>query len=181
MVVSLRAFSQIDAIRLADMLHEPEVHQFLLDQMPFPYTLEHARKYIDFAYDNFPLDCAIHIDGDLAGCINLTEKGDIYRINLEIGYWLGKKYWGRGAATQAVIQMTRNGFRQIGIERIFANVFSVNVASSRVLEKSGFILEGNHRRCLIKRGEIFDCSVYAITRDRWEELERLRRYKQFQV
>ena len=52
----------------------------------------------------------------------------------------------------------------LGLERVYAGVYSNNPSSMRVLEKAGFVREGVQRRAVIKRGEILDLVMYARLR-----------------
>lgn len=56
----------------------------------------------------------------------------------EIGYWIGVPYWGRGLIPEAVREMVRHGFEDLGLERIWCGYFEGNVKSRRVQEKCGF-------------------------------------------
>ena len=64
----------------------------------------------------------------------------------EVGYLLGKPYWGRGLATEAARESVRFGFEDLGIETIVGVVHPENIASQRVLEKAGlsFVEEANY-------------------------------------
>jgi ribosomal-protein-alanine N-acetyltransferase len=64
----------------------------------------------------------------------------------EVGYLLGKAYWGRGLATEAARESVRFGFEDLGIETIVGVVHPENIASQRVLEKAGlsFVEEANY-------------------------------------
>lgn len=67
-----------------------------------------------------------------------------------VGYNLLPKYWNKGYATEITKCLIKYGFESLGIERIEALALQINVASCRVLEKSGFLLEGvlrNFNRC----------------------------------
>ena len=87
----------------------------------------------------------------VVGCIQLfTERGrSVYEVDcLEIGYWLGRPYWGVGVMTEAVAMICRHCFqsRLFKASTIVAKVEHDNIASKRVLEKSGFALERNGER-----------------------------------
>ena len=72
----------------------------------------------------------IELDGDVAG--NVVLFG--FEGRREVGYWIGREFWGRGVATLAL-----SAFMQEVEERpIYAGVAETNVASIRVLEKCGF-------------------------------------------
>ena len=84
----------------------------------------------------------------VVGCIQLfTESGrSVYEADCpEIGYWLGCPYWGVGVMTEAVAMICRHCFqsRLFKASTIVAKVEHDNIASKRVLEKSGFALERN--------------------------------------
>ena len=63
----------------------------------------------------------------------------------EVGYWIGKKYWGRGVATQALAEFLRLEERR----PLYANVARQNVASLRVLENCGFRISGEEPESMI--------------------------------
>jgi RimJ/RimL family protein N-acetyltransferase len=75
-------------------------------------------------------------DGQVAGHIACYPDGE----NMEVTYWLGRTFWGRGLATKAL-----NGMLQLVRDRpIFARAAADNIASMRVLQKCGFkIIEKN--------------------------------------
>jgi ribosomal-protein-alanine N-acetyltransferase len=100
-------------------------------------------------------------EDDLVGAVGLTLQEDVYRRSAEIGYWLGEPFWGRGLATEAVLDATRIAFERFDIVRVFARVFETNPASCRVLEKAGYVLEGRMRRAVVKGGWVLDQFLYA--------------------
>ncbi|MGB4616762.1 MAG: GNAT family protein, partial [Dethiobacteria bacterium] len=53
-------------------------------------------------------------------------------------------------------------FKNTDIIRIFAEPFADNIASCRVLEKAGFVLEGTLRKNAVKNGKILDMKLYAL-------------------
>ena len=98
---------------------------------------------------------------ELIGVVGLTFQEDVYRRSAEIGYWLGEPFWGRGLATEAVIDATRMAFERFDLIRLFAQVFETNPASCRVLEKAGYVLEGRLRHSVVKKGRVLDQLLYA--------------------
>jgi RimJ/RimL family protein N-acetyltransferase len=73
-------------------------------------------------------------DGHVAGHIGSWEMDG----EREVGYWIGKGFWGKGIATQALAEYVRI----VKIRPLFAHVAKHNVASKRVLEKCGFNVIG---------------------------------------
>jgi RimJ/RimL family protein N-acetyltransferase len=76
----------------------------------------------------------ILFNGQVAGNIVSWQYDGEY----EVGYWLGKEYWGKGIATLALAEF----LALIKMRPLFAHVVKHNAASRRVLEKSGFIIHG---------------------------------------
>ena len=84
------------------------------------------------------------VDGAVAGHIVSFVEDEGKR---EVGYWLGRDYWGKGIATRALAE-----FLQIEPERpLYAHAARANVASRRVLEKNGFRLIGQDDKELALR------------------------------
>jgi RimJ/RimL family protein N-acetyltransferase len=136
----------------------------LRDRFPYPYTHADAEAWIRIATGRTPpTDFAITVDGQPVGGVGLMLQEDIQRCGAEIGYWLGRDFWGRGLATAAVRAVTDHAFRGHGLVRVYATVFAENAASVRVLEKVGYRLEGRLRRAAIKDGVVHDTLMYAIT------------------
>ncbi|WP_165872220.1 GNAT family N-acetyltransferase [Tenacibaculum sp. M341] len=77
-------------------------------------------------------------------------------MNAEIGYFISKKFWGKGLATKAVKKMTEYAFENFDIVRIVAGVFDFNKSSMKVLEKNGYYLEFIRKNAVIKNGKIID-------------------------
>lgn len=140
-----------------------EVWLNLRDRFPHPYTSADARKWVRFAAAHPEVCLAIEVDGEAAGAVGFELHDDVERVSAEIGYWLGRRHWGRGIMTAAVSAATRYAFRTFEITRLYALPFSRNVASVRVLEKAGYVREGVLRRGVIKDGVVLDQDLFAIT------------------
>lgn len=76
----------------------------------------------------------------------------------EIGYWIGKAYWGRGIATMAL----RLFIRELGVRPLHASAAKDNLASIRVLEKCGFKLNGSGRDFAAARGEEIEEAYFIL-------------------
>lgn len=138
----------------------------LRDRFPHPYTLSDARNWLESVIDRLPeTNFAIaNVNDEAVGGIGFILQQDVGRRSAEVGYWLGEEYWGRGLATQAVKVITEYAFVHYDICRLYAHVFEWNVASTRVLEKAGYLLEGRLKKSVIKDGKTIDQLMYAITR-----------------
>ena len=158
----VRHLHRDDARSLSDSANDREVWLNLRDRFPHPYTLRNAQEWINLVESAKPeLHFAISVEGEVAGGIGLMTQSDVSRKSAEIGYWLGRKYWGRQIMSRTLPVMTDWYFANVDIIRIFALVFARNQASARVLEKSGYELEGRLKRAAIKEGIILDELLYA--------------------
>jgi RimJ/RimL family protein N-acetyltransferase len=103
--------------------------------------------------------------GALVGAIGLHVESAHARG--ELGYWIGKPFWGRGYATEAARAVLRFGFETLGLNKIHAAVFIRNPASDRVIRKLGMQWEGRLREHDLKWGVYEDIDVYAMLAREW--------------
>lgn len=159
---SLRSFSLSDTGSLALHANSKLIWQGVRDIFPFPYSTDDAVKFIEYALTSETEKIyAIDIDGEAIGAIGLHLKNDVDRLNGEIGYWVGLKYQGLGLATQAVAQIVSIAFNDYKLLRVYADVFSNNPSSARVLEKNGFTLEAKLKKAVIKDSKILDLLIFS--------------------
>ena len=84
---------------------------------------------------------------------------------MELGYWIGEPFWGKGIAVEACRVLLEYVFREFGPERLQARVIEGNAASSRVLDKLGFQFEGKLRSALLRREKFEDLLIYSLLRE----------------
>lgn len=163
MQVNLRPWQKKDRFVLAELANNIRIWNNVRDRLPHPYTIRHASAFIKYcSKQDPPYVLAVEVDGQLAGCIGLELQDDISRISAELGYWIGESYWGRGVATEAVKQMLKYTFKAYPVlSRIYAKVFEYNIASMKVLERSGFHLESIQERSAIKNNKIIDEHIWV--------------------
>ncbi|MCB2171161.1 GNAT family N-acetyltransferase [archaeon] len=80
----------------------------------------------------------------------------------EIGYILGKQYWGKGIMTEAIKAALDYGFNEMNLNRIQALIDPRNNASKRVAEKHGFQHEGTFRDYEYEYGDFIDLNMYSV-------------------
>ena len=161
----IRKWRPEDAKNLSELLNNKKILDNLRDGLPFPYTESDALDYISAmlsADKNSVFAFAIEVDGEVAGSIGIFRQENIHSKTAETGYYLGEKYWNKGIATSAVIKACDFVFKNTDIIRIFAEPFSRNVASCRVLEKVGFQYEGTLRSNAVKNGKVIDMEMYSL-------------------
>jgi RimJ/RimL family protein N-acetyltransferase len=161
----VRDWRKDDLESLLRYANNPNIAANLRDQFPYPYTRREGIEYLNYVRStHVPLAFAIEFGGEAIGGIGFKQGIDIARLTMEMGYWLGEPFWGRGLTTRAVTAASDWAFDNYKIVRIFAMVFAHNLASLRVLEKSGFQREGILRLSAIKNGVILDQAMYAKVR-----------------
>lgn len=161
----LRPWQKSDVNSLVKYANNWKIAQNLTNKFPHPYTKEAGLRFIEFATNSDPIHIfAIDMEGEACGGIGLHPQDDIFIKNAELGYWLGEPFWGRGIITQAVKDIVALGFQILDIDRIFARPFGSNIASQKVLEKAGFVLEGRFDKTIWKNGQYEDELVYAVRR-----------------
>lgn len=167
MTVTIRPWRPEDAPALAAVLDDPGLTENLRDGIPYPYTQEDAKAYIGSVLSRVPGELfayAIVVDGELAGSISAERQGNIHHRTAELGYYLGRRWWGQGVMTRAVDLLCRRMFAGSDVLRIFAEPFARNAASCRVLEKAEFRYEGTLRCNAVKNGIVLDMKLYARLR-----------------
>ncbi|XP_061992842.1 uncharacterized protein LOC133710722 [Rosa rugosa] len=129
-----------------------------------PYaSKEEGLNYIKDKILPHPWYKAICLDGRPIGEISVTPKWGNDRCRAEIGYLLGSKDWGKGIATRAVKMVVDTIFKEwTHLERLEAFVDVENVASQRVMEKTGFQREGVLRKHYIVKGRTIDEVIFSI-------------------
>ncbi len=163
MEYKLRSWEINDLDSLVKYANNWNIAKNLTNRYPYPYTKEDGKKFIDFARKCDTENIfAIEIQGEACGSISIHPLNDVFRKNAEIGYWLAEPYWGNGIITKAVKEIVKFGFEHYDIIRIFARSFGSNIASHRVLEKAGFVLEAKFEKTIIKNDRYEDELIYAI-------------------
>ena len=158
----VRSWEPGDVASLVRNANNRRIWLNLRDRFPYPYTNGDGTAFIRRVRSSHPeTTFAIEVDGEAAGGIGFMLQQDVERVSAEIGYWLGEDYWGRGVCTDALRAVTGFAIEQHGLTRVFALPFAHNVASCRVLEKAGFVLEAVLRRSAIKDGRIEDQKLYG--------------------
>ncbi len=164
----LRPLASSDAVSLAHHANDHGVWKNLRDRFPHPYTVADAEAYVaTVAARSTQTSFGIVVAGQAIGSISLMPGDDIARRSAEVGYWIGRAFWGQGIMTDALKATTQYAFDQLALVRIFAVPFTTTAASSRVLEKAGYVREGMMRRSAVKEGVVLDQLLYAAYDDDW--------------
>ena len=161
-MVTLRPWAETDAELLTEYFNNINIWNNLRDYIPHPYSSSDAGSFLKAqAETELPRNFAI-MDGEtFSGGIGIILGEDVYRMNVELGYWIAEPYWGKGIATEAVRLITEYAFVTFAINRILASVFEFNRTSMRVLEKNGYHLENVRRKGVLKNDFLVDEYIWV--------------------
>ena len=135
--------------------------------LPSPYTIRDARAWIRRTNRLISKKKAYHLgiedrkSGEIIGMIGL-RKVNLEDKNAEVGYWLGKEYRGKGYTKEALNLILKFAFNDLKLARVYAVVHARNIASYRLLEKSGFRREGTWRKASFLGRRWNDVYSYGI-------------------
>ncbi|MBS0297150.1 MAG: GNAT family N-acetyltransferase [Proteobacteria bacterium] len=157
----LRAPAERDAQRIAELCGDLDIAR-MTTRMPHPYSLDDAKSFLaGVAYKDparEPIFLLEHEDEGPVGMLGFHRNPeDQPELGPEMGYWVGKPFWGRGFATEAAQAALNWAQRTWRRRAVVAGHFPDNPASGRVLTKAGFLYTGQVKRkpCLA-RGELTD-------------------------
>lgn len=165
----LGAFDPDDAPALQRLAGARDIADTTL-AIPHPYELDHAfawinqqrREAVRGRATNFAIRLA-H-SGALIGCVGLRDI-DVEHLQAELGFWIGREWWGNGYAREAAAATIQFGFDTLGLNRICAHHMARNPSAGRVLLVAGMQREGLLRQRVRKWGAYEDVVLYAILRD----------------
>ena len=160
----IRRWELSDARDLATALSNKKIQDNLRDGLPYPYTEKDGKEFISTmlaANENDTFAFAITVNGKVIGSIGAFRQTNIHNKTAELGYYIAEEYWGKGIMTEAVKQLCDYVSSHTDIIRIYAEPFSYNIGSCRVLEKAGFQYEGTPRSNALKNGNVLDMKMYS--------------------
>jgi [ribosomal protein S5]-alanine N-acetyltransferase len=165
----LGSFSPEDATELQRLAGAREIADTTVS-IPHPYDLDHALAWIGQqrreAVRGRATNFAIRLlaDGPLIGSAGLRDI-DPEHLQAELGFWIGREWWGQGYAREAAAVVIQFGFDSLGLNRICAHHMARNPAAGQVLKALGMRQEGLLRQRVRKWGVYEDVVLYAIVRD----------------
>lgn len=129
----LRALARSDAADMARLAGDWDVAR-MTARIPYPYSETLAVQWMETLEPGEHVR-AVMLDGVLIGAVGYMPQPD---GSAEIGYWIGKPWWGQGYATEAARALVHYCFAAAGYNRLTCAHFVDNIASGRVIEKLGF-------------------------------------------
>ena len=165
----IRRFNISDADAVYEYCNDFEVVKTTLG-MPWPYTKDMAEAWIlkhpQREQEGLSYEFAICLKENpdkVIGCVSLMDINQ-KASRAEMGYWIGRKYWNQGYATEAAKAMIKFGFEEIGLNSIIARYFDINPASGRVMAKCGMTYVGTIREHEFRFDKYFNVGYYEMIR-----------------
>ena len=143
----------------------------MLSRLPFPYPRTLTDEWIVSTVEQrergtgYHLVITGHEDGKelVIGCVGLNL--DMTPNTANLGYWVGRRYWGHGVATEAVGRVARWALANLPVNRLEAHVAEDNPASSAVLRRIGMRETGFDRKPFLARGGDHPVICFEATRE----------------
>jgi [ribosomal protein S5]-alanine N-acetyltransferase len=164
--LNLRPFQLTDSLQVQELVKDGEIAE-TTTIFPYPLPDGYANEWIHSTHKAMGKGESFHFaiinnQNILIGCIYLFinkrhNKG-------EIGYWLGKPFWNKGYCTEAGEVIIKFGFEELGLNRIYADAFTKNPASSKVMQKLGLKYEGLLKQSCLYKGVYEDVVIYGVTK-----------------
>lgn len=167
----LRPWRESDAESLYEYAKDPRVGP--IAGWPVHTSVENSREIIRevlSAEETYAV--CLKENGTAIGSIGIMI-GIASNLNLsdtegEIGYWIGVPFWGQGFIPEAVKELLRHGFEDLGLDKIWCGYFEGNIKSKRVQEKCGFIYHHTNKDIEWKlMGDVRTEHVTCMDREDW--------------
>ena len=105
----------------------------------------------------------------LKGHTNMTDRDD----ECELGYWIGKPFWGRGYMPEAATELLRHAFENLGMRAVWCGYYDGNIKSKRVQEKLGFEYQYTHPAVPVPLlGETRVGITNCLTKQQWLDKQK---------
>ncbi len=172
----LRRWEESDAEDLYEYARDPEVGPPA--GWPPHQSVDESREVIRTVFSG--RECyaiCLKEDGRAIGAIELMLNGNTKMTDqddeCELGFWLGKPFWGRGIMPEAVQEMLRHAFEDCGMQKVWIGYYEGNVKSKRVQEKCGFRYQWKSENVEVPLlQEKRTGHVSLMTKEDWEAKEK---------
>lgn len=168
--VILRPIKKADAQYIYEGARDRAISKYTF--VPNPYTLKNAEEFIRQAWagirkgTSYNLGIELRNTSGIIGMIGVMDISEKHKRG-EVGYWVNRKYWHQGYASEALELMLNFCFKKLKFRKVVAGVFPPNEISSLMLLRAGFKLEGRLRRHIKKDGRWMDLLRYGLLREEY--------------
>jgi len=160
--IELRKLTENDATeKYVSWLNDPEVNQYLESRFA-THTVESTKEFIKGLSANDHM-FGIFLNNEHIGNIKLHVNP---RHNYgDIGYLIGEKqHWGKGYMTEAIKLIVNYAFETVGLDKVYAGVYSNNIGSQNALISAEFTFEAIQKEQFVCNGKRVDNFLYGIWR-----------------
>ena len=163
----LRQISVKDSSEIAKIGNDKEISYFTY-YWPYPLTISKTRKIISEIEKEWKeKKTVVMFKIQLKETKKTIGVLDIYDIDrrdkhAKTGYWLGRNYWGKGYALEAVKGVIKFAFNNLNLNKIFADTLTDNLSSNKLLEKAGFRKIGVMRKDKLVKGKLRDRFLWEL-------------------
>ncbi|TLG77389.1 GNAT family N-acetyltransferase [Culicoidibacter larvae] len=164
--IMLRPVKVSDAEAMFAYTSKPEVVKFIT--LLVSESVEQTRKGIADYFEVAPLGkygLALKSSGAFMGTLDI--RVDEENKSAEIGYALNPEFQGHGYMSEAVDLLLSLGFKELGLERMFAMCAAQNTPSERVMIRAGMTYEGTLRKASFHKDMFLDMKYYSILKDEY--------------
>ena len=169
----LRPWQEADAESLCEYAKDPAVGPAA--GWPVHTSVENSRSIIRQVL-SAPETYAVCLNGKAIGSVGLKKKGSTDMTDredeCELGYWIGKPFWGQGLIPEAARALLRRAFQELGMRAVWCGYYDGNEKSRRVQEKLGFVYQHTTENLdvtLLNEKRTGHTSL--LTKERWLEME----------
>jgi ribosomal-protein-alanine N-acetyltransferase len=176
---SLVTFTELITERFLLQQIMPDDQRFIFEGLSHPVvttfygvkydTFESAKRQMEWYERNYregtghPWKIVDKVSGEKIGVVAYYYFKPEHK-KAEVGFWIFPQYWNKGITTEVLKEVIRYCQEEKNIHRLEAFVEEGNAASSRVLEKIGFVYEGTMKECEIKDEKFISLLMYALVR-----------------
>ena len=165
----LRPFTEADAADLYEYARDPRVGP--IAGWPVHTSVEDSREIIRTVFSAPNVFAVVYRDSGRvigsAGFVDGHWEG-VPKPDDEIGYALNPEFWGRGLIPEAVAELLRYGFEELGLQTIWCSHYDGNGKSRRVIEKCGFRFQFSRETEVTLMNERRLTHFYALTKEVWQ-------------
>ncbi len=171
----LRWFTADDLDLVLALDADPGVKRYIDNNLPVDH--DEVVEHLDWWLTHYPREAGYGFwatfeksTGSFIGWFHFRPCDGVGPLEPELGYRFHKAAWGKGFGTEGSIALIDRGFRELGVERVYAQTMAVNIGSRRVMEKAGMrLVREFHADWPVRiSGDEHGDVEYAITRAEWE-------------
>lgn len=168
----LRPWRDSDAENLYEYAKDPDIG--LPAGWPPHTSVENSRQIIREVLSAAETYAVCTKDDRVIGSVGLKLKGKTDMTDredeCELGYWIGKPFWGQGLIPEASAEMLRHAFQNLGMHAVWCGYYDGNLKSKRVQEKLGFVYQYTTEGLeLPLLGETRTGHTMLLTKENWEQ------------